>query len=148
MIDYISQMFEFFVRDKGYHRSIAEITYVVQDLVYSKDNIRIVFTCELMENAFDFEICFFSKGNNYSVCEHEGRRELHYQNNGMNVIHKSIFEYTKGTWDAASFQAEKEKLLHKKYGFGRLKKLFQESTALYKQLLFPAVERIEEIVTT
>jgi len=146
MIDYLSQMFEVFVRDKGYRRSIEEITYVVKDLVYSKDNIKIIFACELMENAFDFEICFSANGNTYSVCEQEGRRELHYKNNGINIIHHSIFEYTKGVWDAASFQAEKEKLLHKKYGFGRSKKYFQDSVALYKLLLFPAIERIEEIV--
>ena len=146
MLDYISRIFDVCFRDKGYHKSVVDTTYVVKDLVYSKENIRIVFTCELMENAFDFEICFSSMGKPYSVCEQVERRKMHYQNIGINVIHQSIFEYTNGVWDVASFQNEKEKLLHKNYKLGRSRKLFQESVILYRLLLFPAIERIEQIV--
>jgi len=145
MVDYISQEFEFLIENKGYQRHVENLTYVVEKLIYSKGNIKIIFICELMEKSFDFEIWFAHGEEEYCICEWIDKVILQYYGN-PGVIRQSIFEYTKGVWDAASFQAEKEKLLHKKYGFGRSKKYFQDSVALYKLLLFPAIERIEEIV--
>lgn len=120
MLSSIEQEFNFLVNSRGYTKSVEDLTFVVKDLVYSKENIRIAFTCELVENLFDFEIWFIHIGKEYSVCEWTGRRQLHYQNKkNQNIIQQSIFEYTLGVWDELSFQKQKEELLHKKNGFNR-----------------------------
>lgn len=147
MINFIEQEFMYLIENRGYSKSIEDLTFVVKNIVYSKENIRIVFTCELAENAFDFEIWFTLNGKEYSICEWAGRRQLHYQNRGnVNIIQQSIFEYTIGMWDEASFQKQKEVLLHKKFGFNRSQKLLRESIVLYKKLLMPVISNIEKQV--
>lgn len=147
MLSSIEQEFLFLTDNRGYTKSVEDLTFVVKDLVYSKENIRVIFTCELVEKSFDFEIWFTHNGNEYSVCEWSGRRQLHYQNKrNTNIIHQSIFEYTSGVWDEISFQKKKEEFLHKKYGFNRSQKLLHENIILYKKLLIPAINNIENLL--
>jgi len=134
----------FLRNEKGYTTKVVDVTHVVKDLVFLKQGIQVVFTCELMENQFDFEIWFTYNGSEYSVCEQAGRRELHYQNMGKpDIVHQCIFEYTSGSWDDVTFQNQKELLYRRKYGFGRSRKLFLEFVSLYKKLLSCAIENIE-----
>ena len=97
MINFIEQEFMYLIENRGYSKSNEDMTFVVKNIIYFKENIRIVFTCELVENAFDFEIWFTLNGKEHSVCEWAGRRQLHYQNSAnVNIIHQSVFEYKIG----------------------------------------------------
>lgn len=147
MLNSIEKEFMFLTDDRGYEKSVEDLTFVVKDLVYSKENIRVIFTCELVENSFDFEIWFIHKGKEYSVCEWTGRRQLHYQNKGnADIIQQSIFEYTSGVWDELSFQKHKEELLHKKHGFNKSQKLLHDNIVLYKKLIMSAINNIENLL--
>lgn len=137
MVEVIKREFMFLVAEQGYVESVEALNYVLKDLIYSKGNMRVSFTCELMERAFDFEIQFRRDGKAHSVCEWAGRRRR------PNAVMQSVFEYARGVWDEASFQAEKEALLHKKYGFHRAEKRLLDQVLLYKRLLTPAIRSIE-----
>lgn len=143
MINTIEKEFSYLI-ERGYQVKIEEITYVFKHIVYFKPNIKIIFECELMENQFDFEIWVKSGNKEYSICEREGRMQLHYKNQRvLNITHKNIFEYTVGVWDEKTFQNKKEEIYKNKFGFNRGKKIFLEFIALYKALLVVAVKNIE-----
>lgn len=141
LIDYISCQFDDLLQVRGYVKSIDAVSHVVKGVIYTHGNLRVVFSCELMDYTFDFKIIFFSGGKLHSVSE--WRRELNYQSIDTDVMVHSIFEYTRGIWDEDSFQKRKEELLHKKYGFRRKEKLLQETIALYSQLIIPAIDCLE-----
>jgi len=146
MIDIIKNEFAF-LQEKGYSETIEMVTFVFKKLVYYKPNIKLIFECELMEMQFDFEIWVKSGDKEYSICERERRLQLHYQNKGSNnIMHESVFEYTKGYWDENSFQKRKEEIYKRKYGFNKDKKKFLEIVSLYKELLVVAINNIEMIL--
>ena len=65
MIDIFEEEFAYLINDYGYLETIENITFVVKNLIYAKKNIKIIFTCELMSETFDFEILFEYDGKEY-----------------------------------------------------------------------------------
>lgn len=147
MIDLFEREFAFLITDRGFSKRIENVTFVVKNLIYEKNNIRIILTCELMSETFDFEIWFKYEGKEYSVCERKGRKILFYQNREKyDVIHQSIFKYSVGIYDELLFQKSKDELLHRGVLFNRSKKFLIKNIILYKSLLCTAINNIEQLL--
>jgi len=135
----------YLVMDKGYMLSIENQTYVARRVQYDKDNISIIFYCDLMETSFTFEIKLVYNSVNFLICESPVNHKLSRPSElNKKVVYKSIFEFTKEVWSEELFHKKKNELLHTKFGFNKNQKLRVELIKLYRELLTLAIANIEK----
>ena len=139
---YIEQYFDILVTNKGYEKQTAWLTNIVENIVYSKENIALVITLEWAETSFCFDIRYDLNGIRHSVRE-TGDFSAHNSETG--AVIENVFDYTRDIYDSNSFQLEKERILHGRYGIGKYEKMFCENVVIYQKLLLYALDKIERM---
>jgi hypothetical protein len=126
-----------FLEEIGYQVELNDITFIYKQIIYSKSNLSIIFHCELMEHQFDVEILVRYNNVEYVI------NDKNYNTHNTNVTYKSIFIFTQGLWDDASFQIKKEEIYKKKSLFRRNQKVMYDFIILYRELIKKAIKNIE-----
>ncbi len=138
--------FNFLVDEEHFKLNVIDITHVVKEIIYSKENISIKISVEEMENYFNIEIEYTSQKHKYCISDNLPLyKECNMYSGTKDIVYKSIFELTENYITENEFKDKVKYFYAKSKKFFKTKGALAEVIGIYGNVIKYALRNISQI---